>query len=280
MRASPQRGVALLAVLWLVAALSIMLGGLQQVVRGEIRFASQARHGVISNSLGDAAIRLTLQDMATEKNKPIQAIQTKTVAIFGATLSVQITPLNGRIDLNNASQALLADTFEYLGQLSKPDAQRLANAAIETRAIKNSNGSVQGFHAVEDLLRVPGIGFDAYAKIKNCLTTDLLGSGRVNPLAASLETLIVLTQGNRARAQQLFESRRSTPESMDTTTLTAAHIQIASTNKLSISATTTLPDNTRLVRTWRVDTTTPTHGLPWRILGIDPSVAPDAVQVQ
>lgn len=280
MKVPQQSGVALLAVLWLVAALSIMLSGLQQVVRGEIRFASQARHSVISNSLGDAAIRLTLQEMAAEKNKPIQAIQTKTVTIFGATLAVQITPLNGLIDLNNASQALLADTFEYLGQLPKPDAQRLANAAIETRSIKNSDGSVQGFHAVEDLLRVPGVGFDAYAKIKNCLTTDLLGSGRINPLAASLETLVVLTQGNRARAQQLFESRRSTPESMDTTTLSAAHIQIASTNNLSISANTTLPDNTRLVRTWRVNTATPTHGLPWRILGIDPSVAPDAGLVQ
>lgn len=276
----PPRGVALLAVLWLVAALSIMLGGLQQVVRGEIRFAGQSRHQVLSNSLGDAAIRLTLQQLAAEQNKPIQSIKTQTVSVFGATIAVTITPLNGMIDLNNASQGLLSDTYQYLGLASKADAQRLAIATIETRETKTPDGSAMKFHAIEDLLRVPGVTYDVYAKIKNCLSTDLFGSGRINPLAASMETLLVLTQGNRARAQQLFESRRATPESMDATTLTAEHIQIGSTSILALSATTTMPDNTQLVRAWRVDIARPTYGLPWRVLGMDPSVVANVSLIQ
>jgi len=280
MKTAPQRGVALLAVLWLVAALSVMLGGLQQVVRGEIRFASQARYGVISNSLGDAAIRLTLQELAAEKNKPIQAIRTKPLSIFGAVVTVTITPLNGLIDLNNASPNLLADALEYLGLISKPEAQRLALTIVETREAKTPDGYAMKFHAIEDLLKVPGVTYDVYAKIKSCLTTDLLGSGRINPLGASLDTLVVLTQGNRARAQQLFKSRRSNPESMDTTTLTAEHIQTGATSNLMLSAITTLPDNTHLMRTWRVNIAAPTYGLPWRVLGIDSSVAPEIDLVQ
>ena len=271
-RKAKDHGIALLAVLWLIAALSLMLGGLQQVVRGEILAAGQSRKSVISNGLADAAIRLTLQKLVAEKDKPIKSIQRQTVSIFGNDIQVEITPLNGSIDLNNASISLLADAFEYGGGVPRERAQGLAMAAVQARDRKSAAGVAARFHAVEDLLGLPGLDYEVYAKIKINMTADVVGSGLVNPLAASSGTLAILAKGDRARAQQLSESRLANSETMDTTTLTATHIEMAPSSYLTIRATTVTPDNTSLVRSWRVDVAATAFGLPWRVLGIEQSV--------
>jgi general secretion pathway protein K len=275
-----ERGIALLAVLWLVAALSIMITGLQKVVRGEIQIASQFRNSVIGEGLADAAIRLTLQDLTADKSKTFKSIKYKTVSVFGSDISVEIIPLNGYIDMNSASVGLLADTFEYGGGLSKEVALRLAVSAVEARDQKSVSGVPLRFHAIEDLLRLPGVDYDVYAKIKSYLTADIASSGRVNPLAASEGVLAILAKGNLAQVTQLLESRRSSPESIDTTALTANHIDMAPTSYLLIRAVTVAQDNINLARTWRVDLSAPSYGLPWRVLGIDPSVVVAARQAQ
>ncbi len=271
-RKGHQQGIALLAVLWLVAALSVMVIGLLHAVRGEVSIAGQSRKTMLSNGLADAAIRLVLQELVAGNNKSVKFIQTKTVSVFGNQVQVEVTPLSGYVDLNNAPANLLADTFEYAGGVSKDTAQRMATSAVAARDQKGPDGLPVRFHAVEDLLRLEGLDYSVYAKIKNFLTVDIVGSGRVNPLAASRGTLLILAKGDQARAQQLLESRHSNPESMDTTTLTATGIDMAPTSYLAVRATTATQDNTSFVRTWRVDIASPAYGLPWRVLGIDQSV--------
>ena len=274
-RKSRAQGMALLAVLWLVAALSVMVSGLLHVVRGEAGIAGHSRKTALSNGLADAAIRLRLQEMAADRGKPIKSIQTKTVLVFGNAVSVEVVPLNGYVDLNNASADLLTDAFEYGGGLPRNVAQGMATSAIEARNRKGPDGAPVRFHAIEDLLGLNGLDYSVYAKLKCCITVDIVGSGRINPLAASLDTLLILAKGDRTRAQQLFDSRLPNPESMDTSTLTAAVIDMVPTSYLALRATTTQQE-TSLVRTWRVDISSPAYGLPWRLLGIDPSVAADA----
>lgn len=265
------QGVALLAVLWLVAALSIMIAGMLHVVRSEVHIASQSRNSVINNALAEAAIRLVLQELVFDKNKATRSIQTKTIVLFGSEVKVEVIPLNGSIDLNNAPSSLLADAFEYGGGTSKQEAQRMATSVIEARGQKDLRGTPVRFHAIEDLLRLNGLDYDIYARLKNVFTVDIVGSGRVNPLAASMSTLVILAKGDHTRAQQLLESRLSNSESMDTTTLTAAHIEMVPSSFFSIRATLPMQDNVSLVRTWRVDTASPAYGLPWRVLGVDQS---------
>lgn len=264
-----RRGIALLAVLWLVAAMSIMLAGLQHVVHGEIRIASQTRTNVSSAALADAAIRLTLQALDVDKTRSIKSIQTKVISVLGADVKVDVIPLNGYIDLNNAPLSLLVDVFRYAGEVSDQEAQRLAVAALEARSAKGADGMPVRFHAIEDLLRIEGFDYKVYARLKNYVTVDTVGSGRVNPLAASMGVLVVLAKGDHLRAQQLFEARLSSPESMDTTTLTAAHLEIAPTNSLLFRAAIAAQDSTILVRTWRVNLSASSYGLPWRVLGVD-----------
>lgn len=277
--ASDDHGMALLAVLWVVAALSIMLSGMLQVVRTEAGIAGQFRQTVINQGVADAAIRMTLRELELEKGKPIKAIQTKTISVFDQEVKIEVIPMNGAIDLNNAPESLLADAFEYGAGVSRETAQRLANSAIEARDRKNAQGVPVRFHANEELLRLDGVNYDIYARLKNVFTVDTAGSGRVNPLASSMPTLVILAKGDLARAKQLFELRLSNPESMDTTTLTAPHIDMASTSYLAIRATLPNQDHRFFTRTWRVDVATAAYGLPWRLLGeeqntmIEPSTA-------
>lgn len=267
--------MALLAVLWLVAALSIMLSGMLHVVRSEVGIAGQSRKIVLYSGLADAAIRLTLQELAFDKTLPTTSIQTRNILVFGTAAKVEVIPLTGRVNLNSAPASLLADTFEYGAGVSKESASRLANLVVEARDLKGAQGESQKFHAVEDLLWLAELDFDVYAKLKNVLTVDADGSGLVNPLAASLETLVILAKGDQARASQLLDSRLTTPGTVDTTTLTATHIEMVSTSYLAIRATLPTQDGASVVRTWYTDIASPANGLPWRVLRVEQSVMTD-----
>jgi len=246
-------------------------------VRGEIRIASQTRAYVVSTGLADAAIRLTLQALDVGKDSAIKSVQTKAVSIFNTDITVEIIPLNGLIDLNTAPESLLSDAFQYGGEVSEQEAQRLANAVVATRTV---DGVPAQFHATEDLLRLVGLNYKAYARLKTDLTVDTVGSGRVNPLAASLRTLVILAKGDHVRAKQLFDARLSSPELMDTSFLTPTHIEIATTSSLLVRAKTAIEPDTSLVRAWRVRLFAPSYGLPWRVLGVDPIMSESVLSKQ
>lgn len=271
-----ERGIALVAVLWLVAALSVMLIGLQHVVRGEIQIAGLAQSKVTSSGIADAAILVTLQGMIATKIVSEKVVRTATVTVFGSEVKVSVVPMNGLIDLNHAPENLLADAYEFGGGLPKEEASRLANLTVEARERRGPDALPERLHAIEDLLRIPGLSYDAYAKMSNAVTTEIAGGGRINPLAASVDTLTILGRGDRIRALQLVDARVSNPESMDATALTVQHIQMEPTSYVAISATLKSSVDVSVTRVWRVDLSTPVRGLPWRVLGVDQRVAPAA----
>ena len=263
-RARQQTGVALIAVLWIVAALSIIVTGLGQTVRGEIRLASNARETAVAEALGDAAIHLVLQEMAVSSEKTKRLVTTN-VVYQGHTIAVQIMPLNGLIDINQAPAPLLASLFSVAGGLSAGDAEKLAQATVETRERKDSLGRPEGFEANEDLLRVPNLGYDLYANIKNLVTADQPGSGKVNPMAAPEGVLRVLSGGNAQRADGIAQNRDSGQTGIDTTTLATAYTDDADTERFEIKARVLLPSGASLFVARSVDLGDgEAEGLPWR----------------
>ena len=197
----PDRGVALIAVLWLVSAMGLIITGVVQAVRSEVRTAGVQRQMVVGSALGDAAILLALQTQNALKTEPQAAAQLVPVQFEGLTYSVAVWPLNGLIDINNASALLLADLYRFGGELS-PDASRvLAQSTVDTRQLKDPKGAIERFDAKEDLLRVPGMTYDLYAKVQALVTAELKeSSGRVNALAAPSGVLRILSGGDVARA--------------------------------------------------------------------------------
>lgn len=271
-RHTPQQGIALLAVLWLVVALSIMLAALQKVVKGEIRMAGQSRNTVQNSATADAAIRLALQEIYLSKTTTFNKITTKTFPVFGQNITLEIIPANGYLDLNSAPASLLANAFEYAGA-SKDQAQQLAKLTLEARLRKTDNGDTAKLHATEELLQIDGFTYRMYQKLRQFLTTDITGPGLINPMAAPLGTLAILAEGDLTRAQQLQTAQRTNPETMDRTSLNTAHTTMTSTSFIHIRATSTLPDKTLQISAWLVDTATPSYGLPWRVIRTDQSTA-------
>ncbi|TXT35254.1 MAG: proteinral secretion pathway protein K [Comamonadaceae bacterium] len=264
-----QIGMALIAVLWMVAALGIMMAGVIHVVRGELRIVGNARLEVVNTALADAAIRIALRDMVVNKGNGFRAVQNRVIDIFDKQVNLKTIPLSGRVDLNSATTELLSDVFLYAGGESRQSADNLANQVIQARGQKSAQGEAVKLHAVEDLLLFTRLNYSTYAKIKSIVTVDLNGSGRVNPLAASLDTLRVLTQGDVELARQLYASQLSNPEFMDLTRLTTTHIETAPVMRLALQAVVRVDDSSSFMREWRVDVAESSRGLPWRVLGMD-----------
>ena len=269
-----QRGVALIAVLWLVAAMSLIITGIVQSVRSEIRTVGVQRQAVIANALADAGILLALQNLQMQQKEPGAAIQLIPVQFEGLNAQVSVQPQNGLIDINNAAPLLLADLYRYAGGLNADAAQTMAQATVESRQFKNEKGLAQGFEAIEDLLRVPKMTYDLYVKVAGLVTADLKdGSGRVNALAAPAGVLQVLTGGDVARAASLAARRTADLNVMDTSFLKPEHIEMAPSRTLRLQVQVNLADGAAAQRAWLVYWgTDPRSGLPWRVLGTQQSM--------
>ncbi|MFM9914922.1 MAG: type II secretion system protein GspK [Rhizobacter sp.] len=263
--------MALVAVLWMVAALSIMVVGMSYGVRGETRKASLTRQGIALGGLGNAAINLVLQEMLSSTERTTR-LSYKDVTYQNQLIRVEILPINGLIDINNASESLLTKLISIQGDLDRERATNLARKTIDIRSQKNPAGQGRGFESVEDWLTVPGIDYTLYARMKGLVSADLfgVGSGRVNPLAAPQEVLTVLTGGNVEQASKIASERDSDRTGIDTTMLDASDVETVPTNRFRISARVTASTDTQLWITQTVDiTATKRDGLPWRIFHVE-----------
>lgn len=257
--------MALIAVLWIVAALGIIVTGMVHAVRNEVRLVSGARQTVVAEAVGDAAIHLVLQEMAVSQDRP-KRLLTSNVTYQNQTIAVQVLPLNGLIDINKAPQALLASLFSVAGGVDPNAASALAQATVETRERKDALGQAEGFEANEDLLRVPGLSYTVYANISRLITADQPGSGKVNPMAAPEGVLTVLAGGNTQRAGSIAANRDAGATGIDTTTtLTSEYIDNADTQRFQLQARVPLSNGASLLISRSVDLADGMQdGLPWR----------------
>lgn len=266
-----QRGLALIAVLWLVAALSLLVGSLLNSVRGEIRTTRQLQNEVQAQAWGDAIVLLTLQQLQaagqTQWSRPARFVQRWNDQDY----DVQLHPANGWIDPNHAPASLLANLLLVQAGLTAEDANALAERMVQTREI-TAAGISGRFDDLPDLLRVPGLGLDTFAKLACCLGFYGDGDGRVNPIAAPLPVLKALAPENAEKLQpiiQLQERLMSQPASLET----AATVDTADTSFINPQHIHQNPQSTvRLsvrvgdwVRIWWVQLNAPTAGLPWRV---------------
>ena len=259
-----QSGMVLIAVLWIVAALSIIVAGLTRSVRQEARVLAQSRASVVAQAHGDAALQLVLQELVARPTAPSRLAYVDAV-YRDAPVRVEVLPLNGLIDINNAPEALLTRLYTIAAGLSPDAAQALAQATVQARERKDAKGVAERFEAVEDLLRVPGIGYPLYARLAPLVTADLRGAGKVNPLAAPPEVLAVLAAGRADVVARITDARLAGQEGIDTTGLEAAFIDNnTSGRRLRLRARVPLATGAFLYVTRYVDLSgRGRKGLPW-----------------
>ncbi len=261
-------GVALIAVLWMVAALGLAAHSLIGSLRGEIRHIGDERAQLAAGAVADGAILLALQDLQVNRLTSVNQIRPYRLRYQDSDVDIEVIPLNGWIDINNAPESLLQALFQHGGGAPAAQAQQLAQAAKVFREQRGPQGRAQGFEAPEDLLRVPGLDFDLYVKIERLVTAELSSGGRVNPLAAPEPVLQVLAGGNTALAGRIAASRSMAAATTDLTGLSPEHVDSAGSSRVCVCAKVALPDGRVLHRGWRVVLGASTvSGLPWRILG-------------
>lgn len=259
-----QRGLALIAVLWLVAALSVIATGMMQTVRGEARMTARTRDVVAASALGESAMQIVLQAMVASGKRPDQLVSDE-VTYGGVPMRVQAMPLNGYIDINKAPLELLQQALQTAGGLDPARAAIIAQAIVEQRATPGPSGKPGTFESPEDLLRIPGLDYPVYAGLARVVTTDAGGSGRVNPLAAPAQVLRVLTSGNDAAVANFLVGRDAQQVGLDQSAMNSAWLDATGSSALELTAWVPLADGggVRVVRRYSLGKRD--DGLPWRV---------------
>lgn len=269
-----RRGVVLVAVLWIVMALSIIVTGLSRSVRDEARMLSLARQGAQASALGDAAIQLVLQQMGAEP-KQVDRMTTVQVQYMGQEIGVQVMPLNGLVDINSAQISLLVRLLTVAGGLAEDAAAPVAQAIVDYREQRSAQGVPRRFEAVEDLMRVPGVNYDLYARLSGLVTADIRGSGMVNLLAAPPAVLQVLAGGNAELVSQIDSRRQLGQPEIDMTGLDAAFVGSGTVRRYRLQARVSAADGGAYFVTRYVDINPRSRdGFPWTTFHMQREVEP------
>lgn len=268
------RGVALVAVLWMVAALSLSAAGLIAATRVELRGISTQRDILQASAIGDAAITVAASELKKHRGG-ISIYEERVIQYGGRQVMVRITPVTGLIDVARASDTLLRDLFVIAGGLDEMEAERLV-AAVKLVAQQGKRGDESiGLSVPEDLLRVEGFSYTLYARIADLIVVGE-NSGKVNPHAAPPAILKVLAKGDRQRVEFFVDQRRARGTLADTTRFPAVHASVEASNRVRLEAFVPLEQNT-LVRSRFLDLgSVSPGGAPWMTYRLNSRVVPSS----
>lgn len=279
------RGMALIAVLWIVAALSLMVIGVTGTVRQQVQAAGNQRDQISGRALGEAAAALVVQQLQVERQRPTGLVEVP-VSYGGVEMSVQVAPLDGLISLNGAPPDLLAALLQVAGGLPVAQAQELATRLVLWRdgqpevaltADTSARGQPRRFEAPEDLLLVPGFGYDLYARVAPLVSADLRGASRVNPAAAPPGVLEVLAQGNSQGVARYLSQRAASPSAGDASAFNSAFVGTGGTDLYRLSVGVPLDAGKILLLVQDVALSAgASRTAPWRILRTQGQIMPAA----
>jgi len=245
-----------------------MVTGVIRLTRDELHTVATQKQLVRADALGAGAINVVLQRMQTEPGG-IKGLTVVPVQLEGVAVEVQVIPFSGFINLNSASPALLARLFTVAGGMNAQSAEQLAAVVVEQRQARDSLGAAVGFDSPEDLLQIPGVDYEVFARVERLVVADRAGVAGVNPLAAPIDVLTVLAGGNSALALQVASARGAQGAQADTSQLDATLLDRTLGNRFRLVARVPMNDGRWLLSSRGVDTGVVRDGLPWRVFSTD-----------
>ncbi len=156
-----QRGVALLLVLWVLALLSLLLGGLAGWVQLQTRQAAWHRQHTQALLAAEAGVALTLQALAdpTQRKQWVADGREVPLTFDDAQLRVSVRSDLGKLYLNSADVGDFARLALACGA-TQAQADQLARA-LEVRR----NQGHAPFRVVEELRQLPGMSRALYSEM-------------------------------------------------------------------------------------------------------------------
>ncbi len=219
---APQRGVALLVVLWACTLLAVLLGGYAILARTEglqARYAFAQTQAHYAAEAGIARAIYALQDPQPAQ-RWIPDGRPYTFTYGAATVQVAVIDESGKVDLNAAAPAVLTGLFTAAGMEPRA-AQVLTDRVVAWRSFRSTVGPDPGdaayasagldygprhgpFASIEELRMVLGIPAPVYRTIAPQVT---LWSGRDAPNPATAPPLALaaipgMDAAHIAQAQQ------------------------------------------------------------------------------
>ncbi len=280
MQGSRPAGVALVAVLWMVAALSVLALGLAAAAKSEVRSAQGIRARAEAAALGDAAIQLAVLELRSTDIGYEEYVHFD-YELGGRSIIVAAVPAGGLIDLNQAGEELLAGLFAGSGGLDPEPAAQLAHRVVAWRTpglqLEAEDYAAAGvafrprggpFEYPEDLLQVLGVTYPLYARVRDLITVRGGGAG-VAPQAASEAVLTLLAGGDRDLAARIALSRRDDPAT-DFTGLDNRFFGGGSSPVYRMDARVRVGDRSYRRTRWLDLSQGSPDGAPWRSFRVEP----------
>ncbi len=230
-----QRGIALIAVLWLTMLLTVIASGFAYSMRGGALAARNTMSVAQARAAADGAVARVAFELSRPRNSidawlpdgQIRAWNDGEIAIASTALDE-----SALIDLNSAADPLLKGLLQNVGGLDPDAAERVLEAILDWRdadELRRPNGaeaedyraaglkyvpSNAPFESTGELARVIGVTPELMARIAGSLTVYSRQRG-INPLTAPRGSLLAIpnvtpdtvdayiASRNDARAQQL-----------------------------------------------------------------------------
>ncbi|MBL6936610.1 MAG: general secretion pathway protein GspK [Alphaproteobacteria bacterium] len=179
-----QRGFALVVVLWVVAALSLIAGAMLASSMTSAKIEKNAWTQIEVRNAADTAVQSTIMSLF-DPGKPLALDgRVQRSRVGGTALAVSIQDEGGLIDLNHASVGLLK-TLVKAGGVDAEAADTLVARIVYWRSPPQEDSSLAGdddggdrsfrprrgsFQSLDELKLVPGLSPEIYDRIAPALT--------------------------------------------------------------------------------------------------------------
>lgn len=216
------RGVALIAVLWVVLLLAMIAGSLTMLTRTELGLSRNLVLSARAEALAEGGIHLAAARLFSPAASGPPGLLTWQVEIDEGLIEIVAADIGGRIDLNAAQPELIAGLLRAAGAGDMADS--LADRIVDWRDKDDEprpNGAEQADYAgfdppvrvgnapfltADEILRIPGITMDLWERIAGAVTVHSRRPG-VNPLYAPKLALLALPGIDEAAADELIAAR-------------------------------------------------------------------------
>lgn len=212
-----QKGVALAVLLWFIAALSLLVGGIMLTAKVDMRYARMQSAMAKVTAAGDGAIQLYMHNPSRGSLNADSSSESDTFVVIPQAYSigpyrvyVRAVPAAGLINILAADELLLTSLLRLKGGLASSEAEMLAQSVLQWRLEKplNSQRTVQIseplVRVLEDVMKVPGMTRDVFDKISPLIYAKVVAEqNSINISAAPFDILMVLADGNLSQAYAL-----------------------------------------------------------------------------
>ncbi len=222
---SAERGVALVAVLWLLALLTVIASIATHTARSDALVVSSQKKSRQQYLLAEAGVQLALLNLLARdaSERWLGDGEVYPFILHGGLVNISVSDEAGKININLATPALLRRLVQAVDvEPNKIDS--LVDAILDWRdrdSLRRLHGAERQdylsaglgdignrhFNNVDELQLVVGIDLEIFRRLKPLITVTSNHRG-VNPLVASKEMLAVISDNSASEIDRYIAFRR------------------------------------------------------------------------